>query len=152
MKKLAVFVIVLFIGIGSFAQDNEFQKMMREMYQDEFKEVMYENMNLTEAQMITFKPIFDDFLLDLGVVMGKKLATQGKFSKYFDGMTDEQVKEILNEVFDNSKEFEKMLGKYTKKVGKEINPQTAFRFFLITEKVKSTIDYSVIQNIPLVKN
>ena len=101
---------------------------------------------------ITFKPIFDDFLVELGIVMGKKLATQGKFSKYFEGMTDEQVKEILTEVNSNSKEFQKMIAKYTKKVGNEINPQTAFRFYLIIEKVKNAIDYSVIQNIPLVKN
>ena len=152
MKKLIVFAITLFIGIGCFAQADDFNKMMREMYQDEFREVMYENMNLTEAQMITFKPIFDDFLVELGIVMGKKLATQGKFSKYFEGMTDEQVKEILTEVNSNSKEFQKMIAKYTKKVGNEINPQTAFRFYLIIEKVKNAIDYSVIQNIPLVKN
>lgn len=152
MKKLIVFAVALFIGISSFAQEDDFSKMMREMYQDEFKEVMYENMNLSEVQAIVFKPIFDEFLLDLGNVMDKKLATQGKFSKYFDGMTDEQVKEILKEVFSNQKEFHKMLGKYTKKVGTELNPQTAFRFYLIVEKVKSTIDFSTIQNIPLVKN
>lgn len=152
MKKLVVFAVALFIGIGCFAQDSDFNKMMREMYQDEFREVMYENMNLTEAQMIAFKPIFDEFLVDLGIIMGKKLTTQGKFSMYFEGMTDEQVKEVLSEVESNAKEFHKMIAKYTKKVGNEINPQTAFRFFLIVTKVKNAIDYSVIQNVPLVKN
>jgi ABC-type transporter MlaC component len=151
MKKLVVLAIALFIGFSSFAQD-DFSTMMREMYKDEFVAIMNENMNLTDAQEAIFKPIFDEFLLDLGEVMDKKLATQGKFAKYFDGMTDEQVKEILTEVFSNSKDYQKMLRKYTKKVGKALDPQTAFRFFLIVEKVKATIDYPLIQNIPLVKN
>jgi hypothetical protein len=152
MKKLVVIAIALLFGVVSYAQDSEFNKMMREMYADEFKDIMMENINLTEAQMTVFKPIFNDFLVDLSVVMDNKLATQGKFSKYFDGMTDEQVKLILNDVVDNSKAYNKIIEKYTKKVGKELNPQTAFRFFLIVEKVKATIDYPMIQNLPLVKN
>jgi ABC-type transporter MlaC component len=152
MKKLVVVALALFLGVSSYAQDSEFSKMMREMYADEFKEIMMENINLTEAQMTIFKPIFDEFIGDLSGVMDKKLATQGKFAKYFDGMTDEQVKTILKEVVDNSKSYTKVIEKYTKKVGNELNPQTAFRFYLIVEKVKATIDYPLIQNIPLVEN
>jgi hypothetical protein len=152
MKKLIVFAIALFIGFSTYAQDSDFTKMMREMYQDEFVAIMDENLNLTDAQMTVFKPIFDDFLVDLGEIMDRKLDTQGKFAKYFDGMTDEQVKEILNEVYRNGLDYQKMVAKHTKKVSKALDPQTAFRFYLIVEKVKATIDYPLIQNIPLVKN
>ena len=48
--------------------------------------------------------------------------------------------------------YNKLIKKYTKKVGKAVNPQSAFRFFLIVEKVKTTVAYGTIQNLPLVKN
>lgn len=152
MKKLLALFVVAMIGITGYAQDNEFFKMMREMYHDEFVDVVNENMNLNEQQNALFQPIFQEFLTGMGTVMDAKLATQGKFAKYFDSMTDEQSIMILKEVNTNTKNYSKLISKYTKKVSKAMNPQTAFRFFLIVEKVKSTIDYSVIQNIPLVKN
>ncbi len=152
MKKLLALFVVAMIGLTGYAQDNEFNKMMREMYQDEFIDVVNENMNLNEEQNALFQPIFQEFLINLGTVMDAKLATQGEFSKYFDSMTDEQSIMILKEVKTNTKNYTKLISKYTKKVSKATDPQTAFRFFLIVEKVKSTIDYSVIQNIPLVKN
>lgn len=152
MKKILIVLFVAVLGFTSFAQDNEFHKMMRELYQAEFVDVMNENMNLTEVENAVFQPIFNDFLAELGEVMDNKLKTQAKFSKYFDGMTDDQVKTVVTEIFANNKSYDKMLGKYTKKIGKVISPQTAFRFLLIVEKVKSTIDYSTIQNVPLVKN
>ncbi len=152
MKKLLALFVVAMIGLTGYAQDNEFNKMMREMYQDEFIDVVNENMNLNEEQNALFQPIFQEFLINLGTVMDAKLATQGEFSKYFESMTDEQSIMILKEVKTNTKNYTKLISKYTKKVSKATDPQTAFRFFLIVEKVKSTIDYSVIQNIPLVKN
>lgn len=152
MKKFLALSVVAMIGLTGYAQDSEFNKMMREMYQDEFVDVVNENMNLNEEQNALFQPVFKEFLVDLGTVMDAKLTTQGKFARYFDSMTDEQVIIILKEVNTNTKNYNKLISKYTKKVSKAINPQTAFRFFLIVEKVKSTFDYSVIQNIPLVKN
>ena len=152
MKKLLALFVVAMIGLTGYAQDNEFFKMMREMYQDEFIDVVNENMNLNEEQNALFQPVFQEFLIDMGTVMDAKLATQGEFSKYFESMTDEQSIIILKEVKTNTKNYTKLISKYTKKVSKATDPQTAFRFFLIVEKVKSTIDYSLIQNIPLIKN
>lgn len=152
MKKLLALFVVALIGFTGYAQDNEFDKMMRQMYQDEFVAILNENMNLNEADDALFQPVLKEFLVELEDVMSAKLKTQGKYSNYFDSMTDEQSKLILKEVATNQKNYTKLITKYTKKVGKTINPQTAFRFFLIVEKVKSTFDYSTIQNIPLVKN
>lgn len=152
MKKvfLALFVVVL--GFSGFSQGSEFDKMMRQMYQDEFIDIMNENMNLSESDNALFQPIFTEFLGELKMVMDEKLINQKKYTEYFNTMTDEQVKLLITSIFKNSKAYNKMLGKYTKKVAKAIGPQSAFRFLLIVEKVKSTFSYSTIQNIPLVKN
>lgn len=152
MKKLLVLFVIVIMGFTANAQDSEFQKMMRQMYQDEFVDVVNENMNLTEQENMMFQPVFQEFLTELGNVMDAKLKTQKMFATYFDSMSDEEVKLILSEVNKNTKNYNALIKKYTKKVSKATNPQTAFRFFLIVEKVKSTFDYSVIQNLPLVKN
>ena len=152
MKNILIILTLTILGLNSFAQDNEFAKMMREMYKDEFIDIMNENMNLSESQNAVFQPIFSSFMGELGNIMDKKLNSQKKFAEYFDGMTNEQATTIMKEIFANSKAYDKLLGSYTKKVSKAIDPQTAFRFYMIVEKVKSTIDYPTIQNIPLVKN
>jgi ABC-type transporter MlaC component len=152
MKKLLALIVVVLVGFAGFAQDNEFDKMMREMYQQEFIDIVNENMNLSEPQNAIFQPIFSDFITELGTVMDAKLKTQYKFAKYFESMTDEQVKIILSEVKSNRKNYDKVLTKYIKKMQKELNPQTAFRFFLIVEKVKYTFDYNTVVNLPLVEN
>ena len=152
MKNVLIVLLIAFIGFNGFAQDNEFDKMMRQLYQDEFVDVVNENMNLSDADNALFQPIFSEFVAELGDVMSNKLKTQGKFSKYFESMTDEQVTNILSEVFANRKAYDKLLQKYEKKVAKEIGYQSAFRFFLIVEKVKSNFDYSMIQALPLINN
>ncbi len=152
MKTIGIFLVSLVFTLTSFAQESEFTKMMREMYQDEFVDVVNENMNLTPEQNAIFQPIFEQFILELGPVMDNKLHNQSKFAEYFKTMTDDQVKELQKNIWTNSKNYEKLLKKYTGKISKAINPQSSFRFFLIVEKVSSMFEYSVIQNIPLVKN
>ena len=152
MKTIGIFLVSLVFTLTSFAQESEFTKMMRQMYQDEFVEIVNENMNLSPEQNQVFKPIFDEFLVDLIPIMDAKLINQGKFSEYFKTMTDEQVKEVMKNIWVNSKNYNKVLKKYTSKVSKTISPQTGFRFFLIVEKVSTTFEYGVIQNLPLVEN
>lgn len=152
MKTIGIFFISMVITLSSFAQESEFTKMMRQVYHDEFVDVVNENMDLTPEQNAIFQPIFDDFILELGPVMDNKLINQAKFAEYFKTMTDEQVKELQNNIWANNKNYDKVLKKYTNKVSKAISPQSSFRFYLIVEKVSSTFQYSVIQNIPLVKN
>lgn len=152
MKKVLLTLLIGVFGFAGIAQDNEFAKMMREMYQSEFIDIMNENMNLNESQDALFQPIFTEFLGELSSVMDRKLADQGKFAKYFDGMSDEQATELMKSIFANSKSYDKLLSKYAKKMTKTIGPQSAFRFLLIVEKVISTIDYPMIQNVPLVNN
>jgi len=152
MKKTGIFLACLLFAISIFAQESEFTKMMRQMYQDEFVSIVNENMDLTKTQDEVFQPIFNDFIAELGPIMDSKLTNQGKFAKYFDSMTDEQVNEIMNNIWANSKNYNKLLKKYTGKISKSISPQSAFRFFLIVEKISSNFEFSMIQNVPLVEN
>jgi|FLOH01.1.fsa_nt_gi ABC-type transporter MlaC component len=152
MKTIGIFLVSLVFTLTCFAQESEFTKMMREMYHEEFVEIVDENMNLTAEQNEIFKPIFEEFLSELIPIMDSKLVNQGKFSEYFDTMTDEQVEEIFKNIWTINKNYNDVMKKYTDRISKAINPQSSFRFFLIVEKVSSTFEYSVIQNIPLVKN
>ena len=152
MKKFGISLACLLFAVGIFAQESEFTKMMRQMYQDEFIDIVNENMNLSKEQNEVFQPIFNDFISELGEIMDSKLMNQGKFAKYFDSMSDEQVKEIMNNAWSNSKSYDKLMKKYTGKISKTINSQSAFRFFLIVEKISGNIEFSMIQNLPLVKN
>jgi len=152
MKTIGIFLVSLVFTLTSFAQESEFTKMMRQMYQDEFVEVVNENMNLSPEQNEVFKPIFDEFIGELIPIMDAKLINQGKFSEYFKNMTDEQVNEVLKNIWTNSKNYDKVLKKYTNKVSKAISPQTGFRFFLIVQKISTNFEFSVIQNVPLVEN
>jgi len=152
MKKTLVILFITLFTVTSYSQESEFTKMMREMYKSEFVDVVNENMNLNETQNAAFQPIFTDFLTELGTVMDAKLASQAKFADYFETMTDEQVNTLFKEIWSNSKSYDKMLKKYSKKISKAIGPQSAFRFFLIVGKIESNIEFSVIQNIPLVNN
>ncbi len=152
MKTIGILLVSLVFTLTSFAQESEFTKMMRQMYQDEFVEIVNENMNLSPEQNKVFKPIFDEFIGELIPIMDAKLINQGKFSEYFKTMTDEQVNEVLNNIWTNSKNYDKVLKKYTGKVSKAISPQTGFRFFLIVQKITTNFEYSVIQNVPLVEN
>jgi ABC-type transporter MlaC component len=152
MKNVFIFLTLILFGTNSFAQDDEFNKMMREMYKDTFIDVVNENMNLSEADDAKFQPVFSEFLNQLGTIMDNKLIAQKKFADYFEGMTDEQASTLLADVFANRKAYDKLLYKYEKKIAKEIGHQSAFRFFLIVEKVNANFYFSTIQNLPLVKN
>lgn len=152
MKTLGIFLFSVVFTLNNFAQESEFTKMMRQVYQEEFIAVVNENMNLTQEQNEVFQPIFDEFVADLRPVMDNKLNNQGKFSEYFDNMTDEHINEIMKNIWKNKKDYDKVVKKYTKKISKEINTQSGFRFFLIVRKITSNFEFSIIQNIPLVEN
>ena len=152
MKTIGILLVSLVFTLTSFAQESEFTKMMRQMYQDEFVEIVNENMNLSPEQNEVFKPIFDEFIADLIPIMDAKLINQRKFSEYFKTMTDEKVDEVLKNIWTNSKNYDKVLKKYTGKVSKAISSQSGFRFFLIVQKISTNFEFSVIQNVPLVEN
>lgn len=151
MKRNLIALLILLISTVSFSQESEFTKMMREMYQSEFIDIMNENMELNKAEDAIFQPILDDFMVEIISVMDDKLATQGKYASYFEGMNDENAKKLLTEVWTNVSNYNKVLNKYSKKVEKALGPQSGIRFYLIVQKVQINFEFSKVENLPLLK-
>ena len=153
MKKLFLLLFATSLCFVVFAQEeDEFTKMMKEMYKQEFVDVINENMNLTEDQNIAFQPILNEFITEMENVSSLRIKNQRRFSEYFKGITNEQADEIMKNASTNTKKWDNLSNKYYKKVKKQFDAKTGLRFYLIVSKIQNLLDYSVIQDIPLVEN
>ena len=153
MKKLFLLLFATSLCFVVFAQEeDEFTKMMNEMYKQEFVDVINENMNLTEEQNVTFQPILNEFIKEMENVSSSRIKNQRRFSEYFKGITNEQADEIMKNASGNTKNWDNLSIKYYNKVKKQFDAKTALRFYLIVRKIQNLLDYSIIQNLPLVEN
>ena len=113
------------------------------------QELVALNLNLTEQESGAFWPVYREFHNERGTLMDRRMTILQNFRDNFDGLTNEQSKQILEDYFSLQEDLLKLQKKYVKKFRKALSDKRTLRFFQIENKLDAIIEAELAQIVPL---
>jgi hypothetical protein len=134
---------------GGNMTDQE-QQLIAQIQTDK-RAVVLSAMNLTDAEVAAFIPVYDEYQGDM-----KKVYTHGtdllnRYASNYDTMTDDAAKSLLKEIFKQRDERAKLLQKYAKQMSGKLPATKVLRFVQVETRLNTLLDWQAAQVIPLAK-
>jgi len=151
MKKIILSIIVCFTGLNLLAQSNEFA-MIKQVINTEKRILITEGMQLDEEQAKVFWPIYDEYELERSKIANRRLKILERYAKYYDNLSDELADKIMTDALTLRADELKLLKKYYKIFGKNLDIKTSARFIQLDEYLNTVIRLQVSDQIPFIPN
>lgn len=152
MKKIAVFLLTLVIGVSVHAQDfNDYLEVSREVLKTEKKALIADLMQFTGEESQVFWPLYNEFEQKKYEVNTRYFNLIQKFADNFSNMSDEAAVEIINESNSIQTELIKLKKAYSKKFLKILSPQKTIRYLQAENKIEALIDAEMALEIPILE-
>jgi len=111
--------------------------------------VVLEAMNLTDAEVAKFAPIYDDYQADMQNIARRTADVINKFASNYDTMTDDAAKSILKDFFKVRDDRSALLKSYAKKMEKALPASKVLRWVQVENKLNALLDFEAARIVPL---
>ena len=154
MKKLTLLIAALFAFTTSFAQDDvtEEIELMQEVFGDEKRTIIEENVNLEGADADKFWKLYDQYEADRQEIGMAKMKLLKQYSTKQGNMTALQAQEMLNEAANLRSAEDKLIMNFTKRIEKISNPFVAVQFYQIEHYISDGIRFSLLNSIDFIQD
>jgi len=153
--RVAVAVLVVLLGIPVFAPDRAGVGMLlaQEAARTDKRQLVAENMFLTEAEAKAFWPIYDAYQEDLDRIYNRIARVISEYVRaYMDNtLTDEQARALTAEVLDIDETEAAMAKTYAAKLDAVLSGKKVARYLQIERKIRAHFRNQLAEKIPLVK-
>ena len=159
MRVLQIGVLLLsFLFVGTVQAQEAAQMNMdilKEKIKADKKLVVAANMNLTDAEALTFWPLYDGYQKELEQINQRLLTTiKGYADAYNAGkgeLSNDQAKKLLGEALAIEGSEVKLRQSYAAKMGKVLPGTKVVRYLQIESKIRALVKFELAAQIPLVK-
>lgn len=117
--------------------------------QTDKRAIVLRTLELNDAQVAAFTPIYDAYQAEMKVLMERSSAMLDKFAANFGSMTDEAAKEILKEAFKIRDDRNATMRKYAKKLERELPAVKVLQWVQIENKLNTLLDVQAAAVIPI---
>ena len=135
---------------GTVNMTDQDQLLISQIQTDK-RAVVLKTMNLTDAQVKVFTPIYDQYQAEMKKLFQRSSDLVNKYAATYESMTDADAKKLLEEAFKIRIERTETLRKYARKMEKVLPATKVLRFVQIENKLTALLDWQGAQLIPLVK-
>ena len=111
--------------------------------------IVLRTLDLTDAQVAAFTPIYDAYQAEMKVLMERGSAMLDKFAANFGSMTDEAAKDILKEAFKIREDRNATMRKYAKKLERELPAVKVLQWVQVENKLNTLLDVEAAAAIPI---
>lgn len=151
MKKITLFVAVLAIAFGSYAQSaKEEVELIQAAFGMEKKALVAEFVTLDESQSEAFWTLYDEYETQRKENGKKRIQLLAQYANQYNTMTAEQADAWTNEVIKLSAATDKLIVTYYKKIKKISNAIVATQFYQIEGYILTGIRMELLSSIPFV--
>lgn len=147
LRALALF---LFVTPVLAEEANSDAQLTKEAVKANKKLIVSTNMGLSEEEKKAFWPVFDEYQGKLDKLSQRTVALIEDYANNFNTMTDEKAGELLNEFLSIEEDTLALKHKYIPRFEKVLSKRKVVRYYQIEEKIKSIINYELVDQIPLV--
>jgi len=166
MKKLAMALVMgmslLFIQSAAFAQKSESStsasagieqdvQLLRSDIRSAKKQIIAENMKLTDAQAAKFWPVYDEYTQETTKLGDASYALVKEYAQNYGSMTDAQADSLVDKMATLDVQTATVREEWIPKFRKVLSGKQAALFFQLDRRINLLLDLQFAANIPLVK-
>jgi hypothetical protein len=135
---------------GKAVTDQDIQ-MLRSDLRSKKKQIIAQNMTLTDAQAQKFWPLYDAYTQETIKLNDTRFALIKEYVQDYNTMTDAQAETLMKGQREVDKEFIQLRDTWTPKFEAVISPKQTARFFQLDRRIGLLTDLQLASKIPLVK-
>ena len=159
MKKthlLPLAALLAIAGVGAASAQGtvnmtDQDQLLISQIQTDKRAVVLKSMNLSDAQVASFTPIYDQYQAEMKKLLQRNSDLVNKYAATYETMSDADAKKLLDEAFKLRIDRTETLRKYARKMEKVLPATKVLRFVQIENKLTTLLDWQAAQLIPLVK-
>lgn len=154
MKNILFFILTLFLAGNVAAQDYTAEEieLMQEVFGDEKRTIIEENVNLEGVDTDKFWKLYDQYEADRKDIGMAKMKLLKQYSTKQGNMTALQAQEMLNEAANLRSSEDKLIMNFTKRIEKISNPFVAVQFYQIEHYISDGIRFSLLNSIDFIQD
>jgi hypothetical protein len=135
-------------GQSSVDQDID---LMRKDVRSQKKQIIAANLQLTDAEAVTFWPVYDQYTAELVKINDAKYAAIKEYATNYDTLTDEKALSLTRQILGVDQSVAQLRQKYVPIVGKVISGKKTALFFQLDRRLTALIDLQLAAAIPMVQ-
>ncbi|MGA9269231.1 MAG: hypothetical protein WBV45_01325 [Lutimonas sp.] len=154
MKKILFFIMTLILSANISAQDysNEEIEMMQEVFGDEKRTIIEENVNLEGADAEKFWKLYDQYEAQRKDMGMEKMKLLKSYTTKQGNMTPLQAQEMLAQAADLRSSEDKLIMNFTKRIEKVSNPFVAVQFYQIEHYISDGLRFSILNSVDFIQD
>ena len=125
--------------------------LLRKDLRSQKKQVLAQNLTLSDAEATKFWPIYDQYVAELTKINDKKYATIQAYADRFGTLSDEEAQTLIKNWLDVDIAAAQLRAKYLPIVSKAIGGRKGATFAQIDRRIASLVDLQLGSKIPLVQ-
>ncbi len=155
MKKLLI-LFTLLISSVSFAQIESFDSTYIEGLKKDvggtFKEIVKENLKLTEDEAKLFWPLFDEYMAARGPIFEERVSITEEFMMNYYAMDDATAKDLIYKAIKSQQVLMDVRKEYLNKMFEVLPAPLVGKFFQLDNRVSAVLDLVRMSATPLVRD
>src|ERR1700722_3958277 len=133
----------------SQASPDDFVDLLRRDIRSQKKQIIAQNMDLSDAEAQKFWPVYDQYAADLSKIYDGKLALLKDYAVNYSSMTDEQAEDYIRKRAEVEHSIMQLRVKYIPAFRKVLSGRETALFYQIDWRLGLAIDVQLIQ-VPLI--
>lgn len=125
--------------------------LLRKDLRSRKKQLIAENLKLTDAEATKFWPIYDQYTAELVKINDKKFGLIQEYADHWGTMTDEQAASYLRQWLDVDVAIMQLRQKYVPIVSQVLNGRKSATFFQLDRRISMMIDLQLASQLPVVQ-
>jgi Spy/CpxP family protein refolding chaperone len=126
--------------------------LMRKDIRSQKKQLIAQNLKLTDAEATKFWPIYDQYTAELVKINNKKYATIQQYADGYGTLTDEQATTLMRQWMDVDIAAAQLRAKYPPIVSQAIGGKKGATFAQLDRRVSLMIELQLASQVPLVQS
>ena len=151
-KTLLAFAALAAFGAAdaAYAQNatDDTQVLISQIQADK-RAVVLSTLQLTDAQVAEFTPLYDEFQGKMKQLMNRGSEVVNKFAANYGSMTDDAAKDIMKEFFKVRRDRNELLEDYAKKFQRKLPATKVLQWVQVENKLNSLLDVQAAAIIPI---
>jgi Spy/CpxP family protein refolding chaperone len=126
--------------------------LMRQDIRSKKKQLIAQNLKLTDAEATKFWPIYDQYTAELVKINDKKYAVIQEYADHYGTLTDEQATKLARQWMDVDVAAAQLRAKYLPIVSQAIGGRKGATFAQLDRRVSLMVELQLASQIPLVQS
>jgi len=154
MKKLILIPLLLFVTYSS-AQiksfESEYVDMLKKDIQAESRNIVANNLTLTDEQAKVFWPLYDEYDAAYDKMVNDRVEVIKDYMMHYYGMDEGKGKELIDKSINLKEKAVDLQKEYINKMLEVLPISVVGKFFQIDNRIAAIIDITRMANLPLMR-